>query len=79
MDVAGKSHVMCDGVETFTVRMEPMRSADSIRTGGSWDLLKRATLLLTVKTNNNTSTKGEGIGKQTVTLSASVMPRRNAW
>jgi hypothetical protein len=72
-------HVMCDGVESFTVRMEPMRSAASIRTGGPWDLMKRATFLLTVKTTSDTAVKGEGIGHQTVTLSASVMPRRNTW
>jgi hypothetical protein len=77
--VGGTSHVMCDGVEAFTVRMEPMRSTESIKTGGSWDLLKRASIVLTVKTTNQTSVKGEGIGKQTVTMSASVMPRRNAW
>jgi prepilin-type N-terminal cleavage/methylation domain-containing protein len=73
------NHVMCDGVESFTVRMEPMRSAASIRTGGPWDLMKRATFLLTVKTTSDTAVKGEGIGHQTVTLSASVMPRRNTW
>jgi prepilin-type N-terminal cleavage/methylation domain-containing protein len=72
-------HVLCDGVESFTVRLEPMRSATSIRTGGPWDLMKRATLLLTVRTTNQTSVKGEGVGNQTVTLSASVMPRRNTW
>jgi type II secretory pathway pseudopilin PulG len=77
--VGGTSHVMCDGVEGFTIRMEPMRSTDSIKTGGAWDLMKRASIVLTVKTNSNTSVEGEGIGKQSVTLSASVMPRRNAW
>jgi len=77
--VGGTSHVMCDGVESFTVRMEPMRSTDSIKTGGGWDLMKRASLVLTVKTTHHTSVEGEGIGKQTVTMSASVMPRRNAW
>jgi type II secretory pathway component PulJ len=77
--VGGTSHVMCDGVEAFTVRMEPMRSTDSIKTGGGWDLMKRASLVLTVKTTSHTSVEGEGIGKQTVTMSASVMPRRNAW
>jgi len=77
--INGTSHVMCDGVEAFTVRMEPMRSPESIKTGGAWDLLKRASLILTVKTNSRTAVEGEGIGKQTVTLSASVMPRRNAW
>ena len=68
--VGGKSHVMCEGVEAFSMRMEPMRSATSIRTGGSWDLLRRATLLLTVTSTANTATKGEGVGKQRITLSA---------
>lgn len=77
--IGGTSHVMCDGVEAFTVRMEPMRSTDSIKTGGGWDLMKRASLVLTVKTTSHTSVEGEGVGKQTVTMSASVMPRRNAW
>jgi hypothetical protein len=70
---------MCDGVEAFTIRMEPMRSTDSIKTGGAWDLMKRASIVLSVKTNNHTAVEGEGVGKQTITLSASVMPRRNAW
>lgn len=72
-------HVMCEGVEAFAVTMVPMRSAQSIRTGGGWDLLKRATLLLTVGSTSETSVKGEGSGDQTMTLSASVMPRRNTW
>jgi hypothetical protein len=72
-------HVLCDGVETFSVTMVPMRSAQSIRTGGNWDLLKRATLLLTVRTTSETAVKGEAVGDHTVTLSASVMPRRNTW
>jgi hypothetical protein len=75
----GQSHVMCEGVEAFTVRLEPMRSAKSIKTGGSWDLLRRATLLLTVKTSDKTTLDTEAGGQQTITLSASVMPRRNAW
>jgi prepilin-type N-terminal cleavage/methylation domain-containing protein len=72
-------HVMCEGVEAFAVTMVPMRSAQSIRTGGNWDLLKRATLLLSVRTTGDTAVKGEGVGEQVVTLSASVMPRRNTW
>jgi Tfp pilus assembly protein PilW len=75
----GVSHLMCDGVTAFAVRMEPMRSSDSIKTGGSWDLLKRATLLISVTSNSHTAVEGEGEGKQIVTMSASVMPRRNAW
>jgi hypothetical protein len=73
-------HVLCDGVEAFTVATEPMRSPTSIKTGGSWDLLKRATILLTVKAGaQGTKVKGESGGNQSVTISASVMPRRNAW
>jgi hypothetical protein len=77
--VNNKKFTLASGVEDFQVRMEPMRSAESIRTGGGWDLLKRATVLITVRTTSATATKGEGVDKQTVTLSASVMPRRNAW
>ncbi|HEY7115578.1 MAG TPA: prepilin-type N-terminal cleavage/methylation domain-containing protein [Tepidisphaeraceae bacterium] len=73
--VNGTSHVMCSGVETFSVNLEPMRSADSIKTGGAWDLLRRATILLTVRTTASDA----DVGAQSVTLSASVMPRRNTW
>jgi hypothetical protein len=34
---------------------------------------------MTVRTTAKTSTKGEGVGKQSMTVSAAVMPRRNAW
>jgi hypothetical protein len=74
-----KSYPLCEGVESFSVKLEPMRSSKSIRSGGGWDLLRRVTILLTVKTNNSTALKGEGVGHQTVTISASVMPRRNNW
>jgi prepilin-type N-terminal cleavage/methylation domain-containing protein len=77
--VSGTPHVLCEGVQAFNVRFEPMRSPTSIKTGGAWDLVKRATVQITVKTTDKTSTKGEGVGDQTMTLSASVMPRRNAW
>jgi hypothetical protein len=77
--INGVERPMCEGVQSFIVRLEPMRSATSIKTGGSWDLLKRATVEMTVKTTSSTATKGEGIDRQSVTLSASVMPRRNAW
>jgi prepilin-type N-terminal cleavage/methylation domain-containing protein len=72
-------HTLCEGVEGFAVRMEPMRSAKSLRTGGSWDLLRRVTILITVRSNSETALKGEGVGRQQVTISASVMPRRNSW
>jgi len=75
----GTPHVLARGVEAFVVRMEPMRSATSIKTGGSWDLLRRATILITVRTNSETSGVGETRSQQTVTLCAAVVPRQNAW
>lgn len=66
------------GVESFAVTLEPMRSASSVRTGGGWDLLKRATVTMTVRTAAAAG-PGESTGKQTLTLSGAVMPRRNAW
>jgi hypothetical protein len=77
--INGVERPMCEGVQSFTVRLEPMRSTTSIRTGGPWDLMKRATLEMTVRTTSSTATRGEGVDRQSVTLSASVMPRRNAW
>ena len=75
----GKTNVLAEGVDDFTVRMEPMRSATSIKTGGGYDLLKRATVNITVRTTAESSAAGETTGTQTLTLSASVMPRRNVW
>ena len=43
-----------------------------------YDLLRRATILLTLRSTAATAVAGEGTS-QTVTLSVSVMPRRNAW
>lgn len=78
VDTATGTHVMARDVESFSVTMEPMRSATSIRTGGGWDLLKRATIQITVKAGDSTA-PGEGTSSQVLTLSGSVMPRRNAW
>lgn len=72
------THTLARGVEAFSVTMEPMRSAASVRTGGGWDLLKRATIQLTVRTTGSASA-GESSGTRTLTLSGSAMPRRNAW
>jgi hypothetical protein len=79
LEVDGQHHVLLEGVEDFEVKLEPMRSPTSIKTGGGYDLLKRATILLTVKTSSATSLDNETTGNQTVTLSSSVMPRRNVW
>ena len=75
----GKTHVLAYGVDDFAVRMEPMRSATSIKTGGGYDLLARATVNLTVRTTEENSEASETTGLQTLTLSGSVMPRRNVW
>jgi prepilin-type N-terminal cleavage/methylation domain-containing protein len=77
--VGGKTYVLASGVTAFSIKMEPMRSAESIRTGGGWDLLQRATISLTVKTTGNTATSSETTNTQAITLSASVMPRPNTW
>lgn len=77
--VGGKTYVLASGVTAFSIKMAPMRSANSLRTGGAWDLLQRATISMTVRTGGNTSTASETTNTQTVTLSASVMPRRNTW
>lgn len=75
----GTTHPLLEGVESFNVTLEPMRSAKSVKTGGPWDLLRRATIWVSVKTNDSTSGVAEGTGTQTLTLSGSVMPRRNTW
>jgi prepilin-type N-terminal cleavage/methylation domain-containing protein len=75
----GDEFVVARGVEAFTVKMEPMKSPTAIRTGGAFDLLMRATITLTVKTTGNEKDIDERFAGQTVTLSTSVMPRRNVW
>jgi len=78
-DFNGTARTLLDGVTQFQVSLEPMRSATSIRTGGGYDLLNRATVLLTVRTTDKTSMASETTGQQTVTLSSSAQPRRNVW
>jgi Tfp pilus assembly protein PilW len=74
------TNVVLQGVTAFQVKMEPMKSAESVKTGSqTYDLLMRATVLLTVATNSKTSSATETTGTQTVTISSSVMPRRNVW
>jgi len=75
----GKAYPLIRGVEDFTVTLEPMRSANSVRTGAGWDLLRRATIQITVRTTKETSLATEGVGRIKLTLSGSVMPRRNTW
>jgi prepilin-type N-terminal cleavage/methylation domain-containing protein len=73
INAAGDEYVVARGVEAFSVKMEPMKSEKNIRQGGQFDLLMRATINMTIKTDTNST------NAQTVTLSTSVMPRRNTW
>ena len=75
----GVTSPLIHGVEDFSITMKPMRSAGSAKVNGAWDLLERATLLITVKTANENTLDTEAPDKVTITLSASVMPRRNTW
>jgi prepilin-type N-terminal cleavage/methylation domain-containing protein len=75
--VNGEEHTLLEGVLDFNIRLEPMRSADSIKTGSGWDLLRRATFTITLQTPPTSTGVGESTGKQTLTVSASAMPRRN--
>jgi hypothetical protein len=78
-DPAGTKYVLLRGVKKFEIKMEPMRSALSVRTGGSYDRLMRATILVTIRTSGNSTDVNEKVASQEVTLSTSVMPRRNVW
>jgi len=71
--------VLLHGVSAFVIRMEPMRSPQAIKTGGVCDLLYRATITLTIHSTADTAANSETTGQQTVTLSSSVVPRRNVW
>jgi len=75
----GVAHVLAEGVTAFQITLEPMRSQESLRTAGGCDLVRRATVLMSIKTVSHTTRSSETTGTQAVTLSASVMPRRNAW
>lgn len=79
VDGAGNEYVMLRGVRKFEIKFEPLRSEQSARTGGPYDKLLRATVLVTVQTTGNALDIDETVAAQTVTLSSSVMPRRNIW
>ncbi|MGE5609834.1 MAG: PilW family protein [Bacillota bacterium] len=72
LTIGSESHVLAQGVDEFSVRMEPMRSSGSI-------LLRRASIVMTIRTTSQTALAGESTRQQTVTLSAAVSPRRNTW
>jgi Tfp pilus assembly protein PilW len=80
VDGLGTEYTLLRGVEKFEVKFEPLLSQEAKRAGAVvYDRLMRATILLTVRTTGNSADVDEKVGSQSVTLSTSVMPRRNAW
>jgi len=75
----GTPRELLKGVQAFYVKMEPMKSPSAIRSGGAFDLLRRATILVTIKTNGQSADIDESANSQLITMSCSVMPRRNSW
>lgn len=77
----GTARTLIDGVEEgdFTITFEPQRSAQATKTGAPYDQLRRASIVLTVRTAAKTSVVGEDKSDQSVTLSTSIMPRKNIW
>jgi len=75
----GTDHVLLRGVQRFTVSMEPMRSAASIKAGGGFDQLRRATFTLTVSFANAEAGAKQTDTAETITLSTAVVPRKNIW
>ena len=78
-DKSGMEYVLLRGVENFEVKFEPMKTQQSLRAGGNYDRLLRATIRLTVRTSGNAVDVDETVGAQRVTLSSSAVPRRNVW
>jgi prepilin-type N-terminal cleavage/methylation domain-containing protein len=79
--VEGTPRTLVEGVGAgdFLITFEPQRSAQAVKTGGKYDQLKRASITMTVRGASKTSVKGEEINNESITLSASVMPRQNMW
>jgi hypothetical protein len=62
--------VLARRVDSFSVQLIPTRSAEAVRVGGTYDLLTRATITLTLRPSEDA---------QSTTLSASVSPRQQKW
>ena len=76
---AGTTYTMVHGVSAFSVKFEPMQSPMALKTGGGFDAMMRATLQMTLNTWDHLADSNAAAANQTMTLSASVMPRKNAW
>jgi len=80
IDATGTEYTLLRGVEKFEIKFEPLQSQEAKRTGGLvYDKLLRATILLTLRTTGNSADVDERVGSQSLTLSTSVIPRRNVW
>ena len=79
VDFNGNEFVALRNVEAFQIKYEPMRSELSLRTGGAFDLLMRATVTLTIRSAGQNPDMDDKFASQTVTLNASVVPRCNVW
>ena len=79
IDINGNEFVALKGVEAFQIKFEPMKSEQSQRTGGVFDLLMRATVMLTVSSQGQNPDIDDKFASQLVTLNASVVPRCNVW
>ena len=80
VDFDGNEFVAVRGVEAFSVKFEPMKSPESLRSGGAYDLLMRATISLTVRdTERGMDVSKSAAATEIVSLTASVVPRCNVW
>jgi Tfp pilus assembly protein PilW len=79
--VEGTARTLLNGVgaDDFRITFEPQRSTEAVKTGGKYDQLKRASITLTVRPTGATTLTGENDPSARVTLSTSIMPRRNIW
>lgn len=76
------ARVILDGVDRFDVTFTPMRSADQIAAGNTaCDAVASISVTLTIHSTSRTFTTPERNAQNpsSVTLSASVVPRRNAY
>ncbi|GIW77005.1 MAG: hypothetical protein KatS3mg104_2068 [Phycisphaerae bacterium] len=71
----GQTYTLLKNVVRFQLRMTPSRSAISIKTGGGFDRLSRATLLLTLRPDIPVGHIDSNESEQSWTLSTSVTPR----
>jgi type II secretory pathway pseudopilin PulG len=70
----GDAHVLLEGVNAggFTISFQPLEGSRDPK-------LKRATITLTVGQSDNTTLNAEDTHADAVTLSTSIMPRKNLW